>query len=440
MNRFDWPRLTPWEVDGDQTLRQAISLVGDPVDAIQDLAMQKIASAPYQCGRRLVEALNNPHKRTRDGLFRLMAELELKGLDTFLYANDQIEACYRYLSQADALRKRRHDSPTRLLIDHLEEQGHERVETLLRVVALQDRSGQMRIVFRSLFSTDERQRANAMEALDDIVQPALLTIYLPLVNNSPISELIDIGRKRFKFPDFHKNLDVLYRDLFNQDNWVTVLLALHAAGNDVTATADSETIEYLATSENKHIRRKVSQIRQSQRESSRQKETGMEQELSIPEKILMLKKVDILKNMSVNELAAIASIANKVVYPAGKIIFREGDVADTMVLVISGGVAALKNETEKLGAFRAGDSIGAMVLISDDVRLFTGRTEQETRLLEIHKRDFLEIVREYPQISLEITKLLAGIVKELINKVANKSGTQEDRLFNGSLGIDRPIQ
>ena len=90
--------------------------------------------------------------------------------------------------------------------------------------------------------------------------------------------------------------------------------------------------------------------------------------------------------------------------------------------------------------FSTGDSIGAMVLLSDDVRLFAAWTELETQLLEIHKRNFLEIVREYPQISLEITKLLAEIVKDLIKKVRDGSDTHGDSLFNGPLGIDQPGQ
>ena len=166
----------------------------------------------------------------------------------------------------------------------------------------------------------------------------------------------------------------------------------------------------------------------------------MEQEISIPDKILRLKKIDIFKNMPVNELAAIASISKKVVYPPGKVIFKEGDTAESMYLIIAGELTAFKEETEQLGVFRPGDSLGGMVLLTDDVRMFTARTEQETRLLVIHKHDFVEIVREYPQITLEISKLLYGVVKDLLQKVTDRSAIDGNSIFNGPTGIDQPGQ
>ena len=88
------------------------------------------------------------------------------------------------------------------------------------------------------------------------------------------------------------------------------------AGGGTTAYTDPETMTKITTSENNPIRRMASQHIETQQESSGQKETGMEQEMSIPDKILRLKKIDIFKNMAVNELAAIASISKKVVYPS----------------------------------------------------------------------------------------------------------------------------
>lgn len=166
----------------------------------------------------------------------------------------------------------------------------------------------------------------------------------------------------------------------------------------------------------------------------------MEMEMPIPDKILHLKNVDIFKNMSVNELAAIASITEQVVYPAGNIMFQEGDPAESMYMVITGEITAFKDETDPPEVFKPGDSIGGIVLLTDDVRLFSARTSQETSLLMIHKRDFLEIVREYPQIALDISKLLCEYVKELWQRASDRSNTDGNSIFNGPVGIDRSDQ
>ncbi len=424
--------LEALEITGDSVLKQAIALLADPAATVRHFAREKIAVAPYQNGRRLIEALNEPDKRIRDGIYSLLATLDIKDLDTFTYAKNQIETCYCYLSEADALRHTQSDVWANLLADHLDEQAQVRLETLLRVVAYQDRTGQRRVIFKSLFSPDSRQKANAREALEDIADPALLKIFTPLVDDSPIARRIAIGRRKFKLPDYRTHPARMYTNLLNRENWITVILAFQAALESRTGLPDRDTTEKLAASDNRHIRRMAG------RKNENRKEPGMQAEISIPDTILRLKKIDIFRNMPVNELAAIASITQKVVYPAGEILFKEGDVAESMYMVISGKIAAYKNETDPPEMFKPGDSLGGIVLLTDDLRLFTARATQETRLLVIHKLDFIEIVREYPQIALDISKLLCEYVKKLWQKVTDRSNTDGNSIFDGPAGIDQP--
>jgi len=58
-----------------------------------------------------------------------------------------------------------------------------------------------------------------------------------------------------------------------------------------------------------------------------------------------------------------------------------------------------------------------MALVDDIVRSATVRTEEESRFLVLHKQEFKEIVREYPQIALQICKALSGRIRKLHDKV-----------------------
>jgi len=115
-------------------------------------------------------------------------------------------------------------------------------------------------------------------------------------------------------------------------------------------------------------------------------------------------------------------------------------VAESMYMVITGEVAAYTDEVELPKVFKPGDSLGGVVLLTDDVSLFSARTLQETSLLMIHKREFIEIVREYPQIALDISKRLCEYVKELWQRAPNRSDTNGNSIFNGPAGIDQPGQ
>jgi CRP-like cAMP-binding protein len=126
----------------------------------------------------------------------------------------------------------------------------------------------------------------------------------------------------------------------------------------------------------------------------------------------------------VGELAAIASVTEEVDFAQGEVVIREGEPGETMYLVIKGEVAVIKElpEEEKakeieLDRIRAGDYFGEMALFEDRPRSATIRTAEDCRFLVLHKREFTEIVREYPQIALHICKALSDRLLKLHEKL-----------------------
>jgi CRP-like cAMP-binding protein len=151
------------------------------------------------------------------------------------------------------------------------------------------------------------------------------------------------------------------------------------------------------------------------------REDSMGKEITIPDKILHLKGIEIFEALSVSELAAVASVTEEIVHPPGEIVIKEGDAGETMYLLIKGEVSVIKVQGEdheiELDRIGAGDYFGEMALFEDVKRSATIRTEQESRLLVLHKQEFKEIVREYPQIALNICKVLSGRIRKLHKKV-----------------------
>ncbi len=92
-----------------------------------------------------------------------------------------------------------------------------------------------------------------------------------------------------------------------------------------------------------------------------------------------------------------------------------------MYMIVSGEVSVIKGQAEgdeiELDRIHPGDYFGEMALFEDAVRSATIRTAEESRLLVIHKQEFTEIVREYPQIALHICRALSGRIRELHEKV-----------------------
>ena len=147
----------------------------------------------------------------------------------------------------------------------------------------------------------------------------------------------------------------------------------------------------------------------------------MADEVTISDKIMLLRGIEIFESLSVSELAAIASVVEEIDCTPGEIIIQEGSVGDTMYLVVKGEVSVIKdldgiNEIE-IDRINAGDYFGEMALFEDAVRSVSIRTEEACRFMVLHKQEFKELVREYPQIALEICKVLSNRIRTLHTKI-----------------------
>ncbi len=124
----------------------------------------------------------------------------------------------------------------------------------------------------------------------------------------------------------------------------------------------------------------------------------MSDDLAITDKILYLKKIDIFEELSVGELAAVASITETRRKPEDAIVIREGNVGETLYLLIDGEVSVIKGfETEhevQLDRIMSSDYFGEMALFEDETRSATIKTERPSTFLVLHKQEFKEIVKE----------------------------------------------
>ena len=145
-------------------------------------------------------------------------------------------------------------------------------------------------------------------------------------------------------------------------------------------------------------------------------------ELTIPDKIIHLKGIDIFKGLSVGELAAVASIAEEQEKKPKEIVIREGDLGQRLYLMIEGEVSVIKgyqtDQHVELDRIHASDYFGEMALFEDDTRSATIQTESLSRFLTLHKMEFREIVREYPQIGMHALKALSSRLRKFNHKVA----------------------
>ena len=117
---------------------------------------------------------------------------------------------------------------------------------------------------------------------------------------------------------------------------------------------------------------------------------------------VFLSKLDIFSDLEVEELEALAFVADEYEYDAGSVIAYQRDLADKMVIVRSGRLYAFQADNNGVvrnsRSYNPGDYF-------EDTWLFTPKTHSETlrgseggRLIFIENKKFLEYLEQFPEI------------------------------------------
>jgi CRP/FNR family cyclic AMP-dependent transcriptional regulator len=139
--------------------------------------------------------------------------------------------------------------------------------------------------------------------------------------------------------------------------------------------------------------------------------------LTTVEKVLFLKDIDIFEFTSTEDLAHIASITDEIEFKAEEIISQEGDIPDSMYMVIEGQVKLTRGGEEVMIA-QEKDVFGTWALFDDEPLVVTATTLKATRVLRIDKEDFIDLLADYVAITQSILKTMAKRLRRLMTRIS----------------------
>ena len=99
---------------------------------------------------------------------------------------------------------------------------------------------------------------------------------------------------------------------------------------------------------------------------------------------------------TLRELRNIASRITLRKLKAGEVLFNEGDAGDSLFVVRSGAITLLRRQGKQdqlVSQVRSGQLIGEMALMGDPVRRETATANVAAELIEIKRKEFLELTR-----------------------------------------------
>jgi len=138
-----------------------------------------------------------------------------------------------------------------------------------------------------------------------------------------------------------------------------------------------------------------------------------------------LQSIPYFSGLSFAELDTISKLIFERTAERGEMILIEGEPSEVLYFVASGAVKVLKTSAEGreqiLSIVRPGESINDVTIFSGGLNLTSAQAIGPVVLYRIERSDLEVILRDHPQVALNVNKVLAGKVRILASLVEDLS-------------------
>ncbi|MFC0218101.1 CRP-like cAMP-binding protein [Pseudochelatococcus lubricantis] len=132
--------------------------------------------------------------------------------------------------------------------------------------------------------------------------------------------------------------------------------------------------------------------------------------MTLETEVQVLRRVPMFRGLDKGRLKLLAFTSERVSFPGGQILFNRGDTSDAAYVILDGRADALLDTPAgafKVAEFGAHDIVGEMGVLADTPRTATVRAATDLLVLRIDKQVFLELLNQFPQISIAVMRELA---------------------------------
>jgi len=308
---------------------------------------------------------------------------------------------------------------------------------ILRILELRYDAAPLHLVRERL--SDGARRANALEVLDTLLEPAIRRVVMPWFDDGPVLERVarcGLDAGKIATPEAflsmqcrHLNpyvgavaLDALSRSA--KDLVLTELAlveARHALGSREPLVREAAVFAVqrchgsspLGLPENDSdpvVARALRAVREGRSEEDNDVYSTLE-------KLVLLRASPVFSGIEGEDLAPLARIADHVALAPGESAFAEHDTADALYVIIRGRVRIHRGDDE-LATLGPGEPFGEMAALDGSPRSASATATEDTELLRIGSDEFYEVLHEQVEIA-------EGIIRTLIARLRAAAAATE---------------
>ncbi len=137
------------------------------------------------------------------------------------------------------------------------------------------------------------------------------------------------------------------------------------------------------------------------------------------QKMFALEGVSVFSQSDVDDIAAVAAVAREVRFRAGERIFSQGDPGDALYVIVEGVVDHFRDGEHVLRS-QAKETFGDVSLLDGAPRPTEVVAVEDTRVLVIDRRDFLDLLADRPELLTGFFRAVSQQLRTLIDLPATR--------------------
>ena len=147
--------------------------------------------------------------------------------------------------------------------------------------------------------------------------------------------------------------------------------------------------------------------------------------MGLKDEVELLRRVPLFAQIEPAKLKLLAFTSERMTFSPDQAFFRQGDSGDAAYVLISGEAEVLAETPDgEIPVAKIGPNaiIGEIAILCDVPRTATVKASSKLEALKIDKEDFLRLIREFPEMGIEVMRELADRLSQTTAELSEARG------------------
>ena len=145
----------------------------------------------------------------------------------------------------------------------------------------------------------------------------------------------------------------------------------------------------------------------------------------LKDEVQMLRQLPLFARVDPARLKLLAFASDRVSYGVGDVLFRQGDAGDAAYVILDGAADIVTDSPSgplKVAEVHRNAIVGEIAILCDVSRTATVQAAAPLEALRIRKDVFLKLLADFPDITVEVMRVLAQRLSQTTTELAEARG------------------